>query len=343
MTPISRRHFLGTAGVAAGASLAVRSKVASRLTLCCADYLRFTPLATGDFRPKDFELNWVRGPRSEMLRRALTDPEVDGGEASMLQHLLRLDQGDRSVVAVPVFPLRNFTARDVYVRKGSPVDPEALNGRRVGIYNWVASGAVWYRHFVRYLGQNPAAMRWVVGGSDAPAKIDARIPLPDHVMDAPAGRSLSDLLLEGEIDAVFAPLPPKKHHPLDGPIVRLFPDFRTVEKTYFEKTRCYPPQHVVVLRREAWERDPSIGRRLVAAFDECEERFQASQHEFPYGSPWLLAEVEETDLLMGRDHHAHGIEKNRHALDVFCQSAFDDGQTKRRVTVEEYFADFLVA
>ena len=39
----------------------------------------------------------------------------------MAGHLIRIDRGDRSHVALPVFPLRNFTARDLYVRKGGAV------------------------------------------------------------------------------------------------------------------------------------------------------------------------------------------------------------------------------
>jgi hypothetical protein len=58
-------------------------------------------------------------------------------------------------------------------------------------------------------------------------------------------------------------------------------------------------------------------------------------------TPWQIGEVEETELLMGPDYHAHGLEKNRDTVDAFCQSAFDDGLTERRVTVDEYFAEFL--
>ena len=54
-----------------------------------------------------------------------------------------------------------------------------------------------------------------------------------------------------------------------------------------------------------------------------------------------MAELEECDRVMGADYYAHGLEKNRHQLEVFCQSAFEDGLTKKRVTVEEYFAEFL--
>ena len=63
--------------------------------------------------------------------------------------------------------------------------------------------------------------------------------------------------------------------------------------------------------------------------------------EFPYNSPWLIADVEDAARLMGADYHAHGLEKNRHAVDVFCRSAFEDGLTRRRLTADDVFADFL--
>ena len=44
---------------------------------------------------------------------------------------------------------------------------------------------------------------------------------------------------------------------------------------------------------------------------------------------------------MGARYHAHGLEANRHALDVFCEGAWRDGLTARRVTVDEMFAEFL--
>jgi hypothetical protein len=97
----------------------------------------------------------------------------------------------------------------------------------------------------------------------------------------------------------------------------------------------------MVVRKEVWDRDPSVGRRLVAALDECEARFQANQRLFPYASPWLIAEVEEADLAVGRDPFAHGLDKNRAQVEEFCRSAFEDGLTKRRVSVEEYFAEFV--
>ena len=346
MNGVSRRAFLTTTGAAAGAlaSPAVaRASRAPALTLTCANYVRFLPIAAGDVRPADLALTWVRGDRNEMLRRATDDPGVDGGETSMAQHIQRLDRGDRSLVAIPIFPLRNFTARDLYTRPGTSIAAAALGGRRLGIYNWAASGAVWYRHLLRYLGNDTKKVEWIVGGVDGPATV--RLPEPPlaNVRPAPAGTSLSALLVAKEIDALFAPLPPRALHPVDGPIVRAFPGFQAMEQKYFTDTGCYPPQHVIVMRQTSWARDRSIGRRLVDAFNEGEKVFEALQRQYPYNSPWLIDEVEASARLMGPTYHAHGLEPNRRAVDTFCQAAFDDGLTRRRVTVDEFFGEYLQA
>jgi 4,5-dihydroxyphthalate decarboxylase len=219
--------------------------------------------------------------------------------------------------------------------------PARLSGRRIGIYNWAASGAVWYRHLLRYLGNDTTTVQWVVGGVDGAATVR----LPDaplsYVTPAPADTSLSALLLAGKVDALFAPLPPRDFNAVEGPIVRAIPGFQAMEQKYFADTRCYPPQHVIVLRRASWEREPSAGQRLVQAFNESEVAFEALQRQFPYNSPWLIEEVENTARRLGPAYHAHGLEANRRAVDVFCQAAFDDRLTKRRITVDEFFADFL--
>ena len=109
------------------------------ITLTCADYARVMPLATGDVKPDGIALTLIQGTggswemRAEMLRRALNDPTVQGGEASMAG-ISAVSTSDRSCVGLPVFPLRNFTARDLYVLKGGSVRAPADligNGRHV--------------------------------------------------------------------------------------------------------------------------------------------------------------------------------------------------------------------
>src|SRR5262245_35022726 len=104
-----------------------------RISLTCADYARVMPLATGEVKPPGIALTMILGSRgswparAEMLRRALQDETVQGGEWSMAQYLYRVEKGDRRLVGLPVFPLRNFTARHLYVRRGGPIrQPEHL-------------------------------------------------------------------------------------------------------------------------------------------------------------------------------------------------------------------------
>ncbi len=158
---------------------------------------------------------------------------------------------------------------------------------------------------------------------------------------APEGRALSEMLIACELDAIYSPPRPRRYHPVDGPIVRLFPDIRTIERQYFRATRMFPPQHLIVLRRETWQQNTWIARSLTDAFIRCTERFGKAQRSFPYASPWLDAELEETEALMGADFHADGFEANRATIEVFAEQAYLAGIVTRRIGAEEYFAEFL--
>lgn len=318
------------------------------ITLTLADYARLMPLTTGEVRPDGIALTLQLGrrgswaDRAEMLRRALHDPAVQGGEQSMAGHLIRIDRGDRSHVALPVFPLRNFTARDLYVRRGGRIGSAAdLDGARIGMYGWANSGSVWYRHFLRYLGVDLGRLRWWIGPVDEPRPSSVAAELPEGVSQPAPGTSLSDMLVRGDLDAIYSPPRPRLYHPADGPIVRLFPEFRSLEQRYFRDTGAFPPQHLIVLRRAVWEADRRIARRLTDAFIRCNDAFTASQRGFPYASPWLEAELEETAALMGEDFHPYGLDANRAQMEMFCETAYAAGLTRRRVAVDDYFAEFL--
>jgi 4,5-dihydroxyphthalate decarboxylase len=318
------------------------------ITLTCADYARIMPLATGEVKPDGIALTMILGrrgswpARAEMLRRAVQDPAVQGGEWSMAQYLYRIDKGDRRYVGIPVFPLRNFTARDLYIRRGGPIRSAAdLAGQRIGMYSYTASGSIWYRHFLRFVGLDPSAIQWWIGDIDTPWSAPMDQTLPPGVKAPAKGRSLSDMLIAGELDAIYSPPRPEAYHPRTGPIVRLFPDFRLVEQEYFLKTGAFPPQHLIVLRREAWEANPRIARSLTEAFVVANECFTAAQKGFPYATPWLEAELEDTAAVMGEDFHPYGLERNRSQIDAFAGEAFRLGLTSRQITTEEYFADYL--
>ena len=322
-----------------------------KLLLTCADYVRIAPLlGGGSIHMEGGALalhlsepgSWPS--RAAVMRQAITDPAFDGGEASMGVHLARMDRGDRSFVALPVFVLRNFTARDLYVRKGSPITAVAqLAGKRVGMYSWTASGSIWYRHFLAWAGLDPLALQWCIGeidGAYAP-RMDAN--LPAGITRPREGRSLSAMLIDGELDAIYSPSRPLQHNAEAGPIVRLLPDYRTAELQYFQDTGILPPQHLMVLRREVWEADRSLARRVTDAFVRCEAAFCASVRGFPYASPWFEEELDRAAATVGDGAYAHGLEENRSTMEQFCAMAHRLGLTSRQIPVDEYFAEYLEA
>lgn len=315
------------------------------ITLTAADYLHLMPLVSGAV-PAPFTLTLARHgawpERADMLRRATQDPSVAGGESSMGIHLRRMDAGDRSIIALPVFILRNFAARDLYIRQGAPFHTAAdLAGRRIGMYAWGASGSIWYRHFLAWAGVDLATIQWVIGSIDSPWGSMSDPDLPPHVQSPPKGRSLAQMLIDGELDAIYSPPVPNDYHPANGPIARLYPDPRAVEQAYFAATGVYPPQHLVVLQRHAWEADRSLARRVTDAFIACENSYRATLRSFPYTTPWAQMDLEASDAVLGPTPCRHGIEPNRATLEQFAAQAHALGLTRRLITVEDYFAEFL--
>ena len=92
-----------------------------------------------------------------------------------------------------------------------------------------------------------------------------------------------------------------------------------------------------------WEQNRWIAKSLTEAFIAGNDTFTAAQKGFPYATPWLEAELEDTAAVMGDDFHPYGFEPNRAQIDMFAGEAFRLGLTSRHITAEEYFADFLAS
>ena len=305
------------------------------ITLTCSDYARVMLLASGEITADGIDLSLVTSKpaswtdRQEMMRRAMHDPAAHGGEASMAGQLRRIEQGDRSYIALPIFVLRNFVARDLYVRNdGAIKGPDDLAGKRIGMFNWVASGSIWYRHFLRSVGVDLDTIEWWIGDVDTPSVSEHVVTLPTGVHAPASGRVLSDMLLAGEIDAIMNPQKPRLYHPANGPIVRLFRDIRSVDRSYFAATGVYPPQHVVIMRRDILDQNKWIARSIPDAFARCGELFALATRQFPYVSPWLDIDLEETASLMGEDFHPVGLDRNRPAIEIFFRAGLS-GRDRR--------------
>lgn len=307
------------------------------ITLATRDYDFVTPLATGDVAVDGLDLTILR--TFEALQR-VADPAVHGGEASFSRYVQRFAAGDRSLVGLPIFVMREFRHRNFYVRRDSRLRSVTdLAGRRVAMDAWPNSGNTWSRALMREEGVPLDRVRWVVGrvhAQDAPPPADA---LPPGV--ELAQRPLRDLLQEGEIDALIWAWTPEGFYDPDGPFRRLFEDYRAAEQAHYRRTRLFPAHHLVVLKRDVVDRHPGAARAVQNAFEAARARTADTRWKLHESSPWLLDDLEAQARLMGPGFEPYGLgAENRRMVARFCEEQHAQGLIPRPIDPAAVFGEF---
>ena len=313
----------------------------TKLTLVIKDYDHIAPLAAGDVTVEGIDLDLVRDTENA-LDRTLADESIEVGELSFSRHLIRLADGDRSFVGIPVFPTHGFRHRCFYVLDDSDLHELAdLAGIRIGTNEWPATGNTWTRAVIREAGVSIDDIDWWVGPVEDPDYPMRPHPeLPDNVHWAADGRTLLGMLHDGDLDALMVPLPPAGLYDDGDPLVRLFPNYREEERAYYERTGIYPAHHIVGIRREAFERDPWIARSLYDALEESKQQWYSRCRRLNDTTPWLRAELEETTALLGEDWHPYGVEENRDVIETLCREEYEQGLIDEPLDPDTVFAEF---
>lgn len=313
------------------------------LTLACAAYDRTFALATGDVRPAGIDLTYLRLPVEETFWRMTRHHEFDIAEMSMSSYVIRRARGDDSVVAIPAFTSRFFRHSCVFVNARAGISrPEDLRGKRVGVPEYQITANLWIRGFLEDdYGVSAEDVHWVQGGLEQPGrieKLDISIPGVEITSIGPE-QTLSQMLASGEIDAAIGARTPSTFDGVN--VVRLFPDYRTVEQAYFARTGIFPIMHTVVVRREVLAEAPWVARSLYDAFCAAKADWDAELRQtsaLAVTIPWLVSELEQTRAVMGDDYWPYGLEPNRKALSALVRYSHRQGLADRLLDIHELFA-----
>jgi 4,5-dihydroxyphthalate decarboxylase len=307
------------------------------------DHDHYLPLALGDIsvHGADLRLKRVRvGTTQGLLERVYDDPEVHVGEASFARYISRVAAGDRSVVALPAFVVRSFRHRCIYVRRGHDLQVSDLSGRTLGISEWRATGNTWTRAILSDAGVRTQDCNWILARADSTKKPPPRDPLPPNVTFGEDGDTLIDLLVASRIDAFIAPLEPKALYEKNSPFMRLFEDFPSAERAYFQRTGIFPGHHVVCVKRSFHDAHPDLTWAIYLGLEESKRSFDENAKLFGQSSPWLLRDLETAQGLMGDDWRPYGTANNRKMIDALCLELFEQGLVPRRVDPSELFPEF---
>jgi 4,5-dihydroxyphthalate decarboxylase len=321
------------------------------LTLATHDYDRVRALREGTVRPEGIDLNYLNLPVEEIFWRMCRGQEFDASEMSFAAYLISCSWPDPPFVALPVFLSRFFRHSMVYVNADAGIDqPADLRGKRVGIPEWAVTAIVllkgiWNEHY----GVHHREVHWLVGGLEQTGRterIDVRTPPDTRVEAIPPDKTLSQMLEEGSIDALFSSRDPLCYQRGSTRVRRLFPDPKATEIEYFRKTGIFPIMHLVVLRKSIHGEHSWAAQELYKAF--CRSKAQAEPALRDTGAlrvmvPWLHHAMAETRQIMGSDPWPYGVHANRAAIETFVRYAHEQGLIARRFMAEELFAPSTLA
>ena len=316
------------------------------ITMACTPYDRVAPLMDGRVQPEGIDLNFIPMQVEETFWRQLRYGEFDASELSFSSYTVTRARDDDRFIAIPVFTSRFFRHSCVYINANKGIEkPEDLRGKIIGVPEYQLTAALWLRGiFQHFYGVAPNEMHWRFGGMETPdreEKIPITVPADIDYQPIPKDKALSPMLESGEIDAMFAPRTPSPLLKGSPNVKRLFENYDEVEQDYYQKTGIFPIMHCIGFRRDFYEAHPWAAQSLFKAFQESKaivmENYKNTSALYTT-LPWQVKQAEDTRRLMGDDYWPYGIARNRKPLEAICQYSFEQGLSKRLMTIEELFA-----
>jgi len=315
------------------------------LSIAVGDYDRVRPLIDGAVGIDGVAPLFMTLEPEEVFFRAFRHAEFDIAELSLSSFTVRTARGDNPYVGVPVFLSRAFRHSGIYVRTDRGIRaPADLKGRKVGLAEYQLTANVWIRAFLDDdFGVTPASVEWVRGGIEEPGrpeKIAIHLPADVRLTEAPPGRSLSEMLLAGEIDALIGPRTPSAMAVSGSTVGWLFPDPRAAAIDSYRRTGNFPIMHLIGVRRTLVERHPWLPAAVLKAFERAKAVAFARLADTSASKvmlPFLDQQLTEAQALLGPDPWPYGVEANRRCLEYFLAQHHRQGLSDRLVPLSDLF------
>jgi 4,5-dihydroxyphthalate decarboxylase len=290
-------------------------------------------LKAGEVAPRGFSFDFEEVPvLVQAFRRMVRGLEFDVSEMALTTYLCARAHGKR-FTALPAFLVRGFHHGAIrYNTKSDISRPRDLEGRKVGVNRgYTVTTGVWARSILQTeYGVDLDQVTWVLSGDEHVAEYQP----PANVVPVEPGRTLDEMLVEGELAAVIGV---EVDHPDIAPLI---PGADEAGFAALRERGLYPINHLVVVKDEVLERHPDAARAVYDAFAEAKDRYveqlRSGAIENPTATDVMYQRVME---ITGADPLPYGIEPNRAMLEDLIGHAVTQGILDRPVEVESLFAD----
>jgi 4,5-dihydroxyphthalate decarboxylase len=359
---LSRREFIKAAAITVGATsafslsalapvLAAGKSEGLPLLMAGYRYDRTKALIDGRVRIKGCDLQFEEMGIGDINTHVFSGPQtLDVCEIGLHPYMLAYaNDGFRDYSLLPIFPLRLFRHKSVFIRTDRGINkPEDLKGKTIATPGYSSTSLTWIRGVLQdEYGIRPEDVNWVVSSKDSSARDAGQASKQENIFPegipisvGPADKDESDLLESGAVDALFHAVEPRAYiegHPMVG---RLFPDYRSTERAYFAKTGIFPIMHAVAIKKSLAQENPWLLEAVFKAYSKSKQMaftYMAKAAWVRDSLPWFGQEFDETRALMGDNYYSYGIENNQKALEALFRYSHQQGLASRDLTIEELF------
>ena len=315
-----------------------------RLKIAVAEHPHTSAIRSGaiPIEGVDPEIVTVK-PQIGAFRRMVRDVEFDVCEIAPTTYIIARAYGS-PFKALPIFVVRRFHHGGLLVRPDAHIHhPKDLEGKKVGVRAYSVTTGVWTRQVLMdEFGVDNSRITWVVDDEEHVTQLK----LPPNVVHAPAGRSLADMMAAGEISAGFAAAagigrtgnPTGGWQEVEADYPDLFPNAAQLEAEYFARTRIYPMHGTIVVKDSVLAEHPWIAKSIFDAFAQAKKEWLA---RLDAGEATSASDKKYLELrkIVGHDPLPYGLQENLKTIETLEATAFKQGLTPRRMSIDELFVD----
>ena len=291
-----------------------------KLKTLFGDYPNTRALKSGALKPGGFEFDFadVKVP-NRAFRRVVRELEFSVAELALVTFFQARAYGKPLALLPVVVGAGRFQHHClVYNAERARVTVAQLAGKRIGIRAHAQTTVAWVRGILADdYGVPLDQVRWVTFEDGHLAEF----PDPPGFERAPAGKSVAEMLLAGDLDAAII----GTDLPEDPRLRPVLPDPHSAASAWSARNRMLPINHMIAVSSHLFKQQPDVVREIYALLNRSKE---------------IELQAKATDNDAGPDLTPIGIEPNRRALEILIRNSFDQGLIPRAIAVDELFEEF---
>jgi 4,5-dihydroxyphthalate decarboxylase len=284
------------------------------LNVCLGTYPHTRPLKNGEIKSDAVTLRFTEvEPINKAFFMMAREQKFDVSEMAIVTYLQAKAYG-KPLTLLPATMMGRFQqGAMLYDSQRGILRPQDLPGRRVGVRSFAQTTGVWLRGILwKDYGLDPGRIRWVTF-EDAHV---AEFRDPPGVERAAAGKDMTRMVLEGELDAaIFGGA-----LPTDPRLKSVIPDPEAAGQEWHEKHGVVPINHMVAIKEGLSKSNPGAVRELFRMLLDGKK----------------AAGLPQAGAL---DFVPFGLEAVKSALELMNDYALEMKIVPRRVSFEEMFDD----